>query len=217
MFIQIINRCVKFFLVVTIVFQLHGVSAAVIDFQDLDYLFGSPVGSSQVLNTVVGSGVLTDAVDGSSSWEFVYAPNYELNSLVITRDNTTNDITGGVTEDAVLYLSDNSLFTFSSFEFGSTQPNGIVWVSGWDADSVKLFEQSFAYNGSTSIFTLDLVNQGVQIPNILIEFLDLGNNYNGVFQLDNIHVTPVPLPAAVWLFGSGLIGLFGFSRRKKSA
>jgi len=27
-------------------------------------------------------------------------------------------------------------------------------------------------------------------------------------------VTPVPLPAAVWLFGGGLISLMGFARRK---
>ena len=29
-------------------------------------------------------------------------------------------------------------------------------------------------------------------------------------------VTPVPVPAAVWLFGSGLLGLIGVARRKKS-
>jgi len=28
---------------------------------------------------------------------------------------------------------------------------------------------------------------------------------------------PVPLPAAVWLFGSGLVGLIGFSRRKSTS
>ncbi len=27
---------------------------------------------------------------------------------------------------------------------------------------------------------------------------------------------PVPLPAAVWLFGSGLLGLIGIARRKKA-
>jgi len=31
-----------------------------------------------------------------------------------------------------------------------------------------------------------------------------------------IAASPVPVPAAVWLFGSGLIGLVGFARRKKS-
>ncbi len=29
-------------------------------------------------------------------------------------------------------------------------------------------------------------------------------------------LSPVPLPTAVWLFGSGLIGLLGFSKRKKA-
>lgn len=28
--------------------------------------------------------------------------------------------------------------------------------------------------------------------------------------------SPVPVPAAVWLFGSGLLGLFGFSKKKRS-
>lgn len=30
-------------------------------------------------------------------------------------------------------------------------------------------------------------------------------------------VSPIPIPAAVWLFGSALIGLIGFSKRKKAA
>ncbi|MGB5718761.1 MAG: hypothetical protein WBN81_16900 [Gammaproteobacteria bacterium] len=33
----------------------------------------------------------------------------------------------------------------------------------------------------------------------------------------NVSVTPVPVPAAVWLFGSGLLGLLGMARRKKAA
>ena len=32
-----------------------------------------------------------------------------------------------------------------------------------------------------------------------------------------IDVAPVPVPAAVWLFGSGLIGLIGIARRRKAA
>lgn len=39
---------------------------------------------------------------------------------------------------------------------------------------------------------------------------DNGNPYH---QFDNIVASTVPLPAAVWLFGSGLLGLFGLSRR----
>ena len=33
----------------------------------------------------------------------------------------------------------------------------------------------------------------------------------------NFDFTVVPVPAAVWLFGSGLLGLVGVARRKKSA
>lgn len=33
---------------------------------------------------------------------------------------------------------------------------------------------------------------------------------------DNFSITAVPVPAAIWLFGSGLIGLIGVARRKKA-
>ena len=36
------------------------------------------------------------------------------------------------------------------------------------------------------------------------------------YSLDNMTYSPVPVPAAVWLFGSGLIGLIGIARRKKA-
>ena len=31
------------------------------------------------------------------------------------------------------------------------------------------------------------------------------------------HLSTVPVPAAVWLFGTGLVGLIGFSKRRKAA
>ena len=34
--------------------------------------------------------------------------------------------------------------------------------------------------------------------------------------LSNVATSAVPLPAAIWLFGSGLIGLVGIARRKKA-
>jgi len=46
--------------------------------------------------------------------------------------------------------------------------------------------------------------------------------FNGNFDISQVHLnsytpTPVPVPAAVWLFGSGLLGLVGIARRKKKA
>lgn len=43
------------------------------------------------------------------------------------------------------------------------------------------------------------------------------NNSRGVWAVHNgdIGASAVPLPAAAWLFGTGVIGLLGFARRKK--
>jgi hypothetical protein len=43
--------------------------------------------------------------------------------------------------------------------------------------------------------------------------------FNANFDITSVHVTnvnPIPVPAAVWLFGSGLVGLAGVARRRKS-
>jgi hypothetical protein len=47
-------------------------------------------------------------------------------------------------------------------------------------------------------------------------FSTFGMNFNTT-QLVPAAVVPVPVPAAVWLFGSGLLGLIGISRRMKTA
>ena len=40
------------------------------------------------------------------------------------------------------------------------------------------------------------------------------SNGNLGFVIDDVMVNTIPIPAAVWLFGSGLIGLLGLARRK---
>ena len=54
-----------------------------------------------------------------------------------------------------------------------------------------------------------------------VDILELeGSDYDQIFiwgDSFNVGVSAVPVPAAVWLFGSGLIGLVGIARRKKAA
>jgi hypothetical protein len=51
-----------------------------------------------------------------------------------------------------------------------------------------------------------------------LQTYDLGDNLtlssNGTLTISSASTSPVPLPAAVWLFGSGLLGLLGVGRRR---
>ena len=49
----------------------------------------------------------------------------------------------------------------------------------------------------------------------LTQVIQIVNTDAALLNYDFI-TTPVPVPAAAWLFGSGLLGLIGFARRKKA-
>jgi len=73
--------------------------------------------------------------------------------------------------------------------------NVIVYSQG-DEDVAAVISQSFGWNSQTTT------------PYLASD--DLRGNFGSHL------VRVVPIPAAVWLFGSGLIGLAGFARRKKA-
>ena len=90
--------------------------------------------------------------------------------------------------------------------------NGSVFEQGPRPDNTLPFELAA---GTVDIVTGDYaLDWSSQI---------LGGPFNGVTgfwhiegQFTNVSAVPsaVPVPAAVWLFGSGLVGLLGFARRK---
>lgn len=69
----------------------------------------------------------------------------------------------------------------------------IDWDAGW----------------STYSFMVDLVDGDK------LSFANAGGDNIGAI-LDNVSVSAVPLPAAVWLFGSGLMGFLAMRRKAKS-
>ena len=86
-------------------------------------------------------------------------------------------------------------FGFSNVFGLATAENGILYgISG---------TQVFSVNTVTGAGTL-VSNFGGK---------GLGTSYGSSFFLES---RPVPVPAAVWLFGSGLLGLVGAVRRKKA-
>ena len=83
---------------------------------------------------------------------------------------------------------------------GITKTNNPTFygVNGFMSDSSGLVAQLFVDGDTSRDFTFTSPTPSSAI--------------GGWFYQANI--PPVPLPAAVWLFGSGLIGLIGFARRK---
>ena len=90
--------------------------------------------------------------------------------------------------------------------------------SGWVMTLTGFDDYSFGAQQNLASYTFDGTNFTLDY------YWD--DSYNGDVPLGAVAVTAyhvhlegvvVPIPAAVWLFGSGLLGLIGIARRKKAA
>jgi hypothetical protein len=114
--------------------------------------------------------------------------------------------------ESTVYLSND--VNFGTYEEAVTER---VWLEGYEP-ILGIKWDGFAYavgTGSGGSFRYASIIWGG--PGALIS--DGDNEINGVLGLDS-NFTPipsVPVPAAVWLFGTALIGFVGMSRRRKVA
>jgi hypothetical protein len=104
------------------------------------------------------------------------------------------------------YHSENSTNEYVTIDF-----NGVVELS-----SIKIYGRDTVecspYCDSRDVYDLAVYGAG----GLLLNYSSLSaNNVDNYAHVD-LPASPVPLPAAVWLFGSSLLGLMGFSRCKKS-
>jgi hypothetical protein len=124
---------------------------------------------------------------------------------------------------------------------GSSNPIGttgsfVVGVTGFTAGDVlaftPIFGSSLSFNGSgTGIVNFSFTNaaggglvtlSSDTMINLLVSgtgsfVASLGSIVNGGFVPDGAVSGVVPVPAAMWLFGSALMGLVGVARRKSQA
>lgn len=104
-----------------------------------------------------------------------------------------------VSLSGLLTLNANAL---AGRALGCAVPN--IWCTTDTTQYGDYYADSTAIGsyGSTASFYIDVLTPGASFTS------ESGASY--------LSVAAVPVPAAVWLFGSGLIGLTGFARRKKA-
>jgi hypothetical protein len=145
-----------------------------------------------ITETVLNSdGTTTDYIfnEGNSSWRLDQAPNTTLNVV-------------GIDPFDILLLQ--------AFIGGSSP---ITAENTLFLESTALDQRIFWFVPATGPDSNFFASQKIST-----------GDFNGIYQTDtngNLQVgrrvSEVPVPAAVWLFGSGLLGLVGMARRKKAA
>jgi hypothetical protein len=108
------------------------------------------------------------------------------------------------------------LGVFSQTNFGTSRMFSFEYStdggSTWSNNSLN-----YAGNNSWATLTLDLTNVSAVNNNPLFafRFLSDANNTSQTLTFDYVNVTSVPIPAAAWLLGSGLLGLVVIKRKKQ--
>lgn len=115
--------------------------------------------------------------------------------------------------------------TYTGIEVGAGQVGGHIlfnWNTAQDIDVVMVWDVTDNGDGTYDYFSSDPIVAG---PNAepdgtrgvaMIDGAFPGFSANFDFTTTEAP-SAVPVPAAVWLFGSGLLGLVGVARRKKAA
>jgi len=154
-------------------------------------------------------------------------PDYNLTyQLASSYDTTTGDVVA-----SVFSVDSTDVFFGGGYNTGDTLKLGAL--SGLDGFTPNLNTYfTLSFNANTMLGNLDQMVYGDCAPTGLMGPMMTGDlcmtghsvalvgnagTMDGVPLSISITPSPVPVPAAVWLFGSGLMGLIGIARRRKFA
>lgn len=124
----------------------------------------------------------------------------------------------------VMTGGDNDSFWTADFDVLATSVS--VDLGDHNADQDRVFLSIFdSADTLLASITQDLAASFVGMVTLSLSGFDIayatfgttGDLGLGGIYADNFTISPVPVPAAAWLFGSALLGFFGFSRRKNQA
>ena len=160
---------------------------------------GGTVGS---FNDVVGS-------IGGGTWS-VASPSHFFGNIWNAHSGTTFG-PGSYTFDTV----EGGVYT--GVVVGAGQVGGHIlfdWGTATNTDVVNVWDVSTV--GATTTYTpVDVIAGNPLGPDGVLGVPMLDGPFPGMSPVFDFTVTTVPIPATVWLFGSGLLGLVGVACRKK--
>mgnify|MGYP001144910960 CR=1 FL=1 len=91
--------------------------------------------------------------------------------------------------------------------------------------TIEFKQIEISLDGNLHDYGLDIIlkyplglspTQSASIDETISSYECCGNGFKDQDFQSGGMISPVPLPAAAWLFGSGLLGLVGMARRKKA-
>lgn len=176
-------------------------------------LFVTAMQASAAMVTSIHTGHGAGTLDGVA-----FDADFAITALADTSTVTSTE-GGGLSNNnisATIYISSVGVFSFITPTMYISDENGISFAA---ADGTRLFETptTAAWDMTSSLPPAIAFNAS------LLQWA-LGNvvTTGGVLAFDTAltpsaftaTVSQVPVPAGVWLFGSGLVGLVGIARRK---
>jgi len=182
-------------------------------------------GMSGTVNTGTGALTLdvTSRLGAVSSFPALYDEAWNVDNCTLT---STGCINNGNT--AYQIFSTGSATTVGSGGPVTITGNNAVANGDVNADTITDYKATMVSGGQVGSAFGGFFGAGyLEVWNIqLLSTASLHSGFNvdvitgtagGDFAQYVAAAAPVPVPAAVWLFGSGLLGLVGIARRKKSA
>ena len=122
---------------------------------------------------------------------------------------------GGIvtTTSATLFDENNAVLAtgeIGDFQLSNGAPITGVFTSGAGSYSILGFIDTIEiFNSGVFNFTGIEANGDIALGSISVDPGSSSLNLSGA----SLDFTPVPIPAAIWLFGSAVIGLFGYKRK----
>lgn len=218
-------RCLSFLL---LLFSISSTQATTFYNTQADYL--SALGSAST--TTYNFDALT-AEDTIASGDTLNGAtfSYNLGGYSIMVDNSYDT----TSPSNSLGTNDGSGAFFSGDEFTITFDQTMYAVGLYVISSAELFDNDLILSTSSDLSVGNLESSYTQLddfglayyialieddPNLGFNSITLSSgtpDLDFLFNVDDITVAAVPLPAAAWLFGSGLLFLAGFNRRPRKS